>query len=82
MNNRKRAEQIARENNLAYTAIKMCVLAFALVMNAHGYGDKRLPKLIAEVQQTMLDYNGRYDEVALAAMEKHAKAKGIEVEWG
>lgn len=73
--------QRAREDQLRFNAIRMCILAFALVMNAHGYGDKRLPKLIEEIQQTILDYRGRYDEVSIDAMEKHAREKGIEVDW-
>jgi hypothetical protein len=29
----------------------------------------------------MKDYRNRYDEVTLEALTKHAKKKGIEVDW-
>ena len=34
-----------------------------------------------EFTQTIIDYRNRYGEVALEALEKHAKDKGIEVNW-
>jgi hypothetical protein len=72
---------MAREERLVDITVQMCVYAFVLVMNGRGYGKQRLTEILNEFGQTIKEYRGRYDEVALEAMQKHAKAKGIEVDW-
>ena len=78
----KQALQIARERKLADIVIQMCFLTTVLVLNGkYGFGKKRLSEFSEEFGNTMKEYRSRYDEVALEALIKHAKAKGIEVDW-
>ena len=78
----KYALQIAREKRLADIVIQMCFLTTVLVLNGkYGFGKKRLTEFSQEFSRTMTDYRNRYDEVTLEALTKHAKAKGIEVDW-
>ena len=78
----KQALQIAREKKLADIVIQMCFLTTVLVLNGkYGFGKKRLSEFSEEFGNTMKEYRSRYDEVALEALVKHAKAKGIEVDW-
>ena len=74
--------QEARERKIVEIAVKMCMLASLLELNGEfHFGKDRLPKFANGVTKTMQDYNNRYDEVALDALIKHAKEKGIEVDW-
>jgi hypothetical protein len=76
------ALQIAREKMLADTVIQMCFLVTILVLNGvFGFGKERLTRFSDEFAKTMKDYRNRYDEVTLEALTKHAKEKGIEVDW-
>lgn len=78
----KRSIQRAREEAIAEQVLRCAILVFCLVMNGkHGYGAKRLKGIVEDFAQTFRDYRGRYGEVALDAIEKHAKEKGIEVSW-
>lgn len=78
----KQALQIARERKLADIVIQMCFLTTVLVLNGkYGLGKKRLTEFSEDFAQTMKDYRNRYDEVALEALTKHAREKGIEVDW-
>ena len=78
----KQALQVARERKLADIVIQMCFLTTVLVLNGkYGFGKKRLSEFSEEFGNTMKEYRSRYDEVALEALIKHAKAKGIEVDW-
>ena len=78
----KQALQVARERKLADVVIQMCFLTTVLVLNGkYGFGKKRLSEFSEEFGNTMKEYRSRYDEVALEALVKHAKAKGIEVDW-
>lgn len=78
----KQALQVARERKLADVVIQMCFLTTVLVLNGkYGFGKKRLSEFSEEFGNTMKEYRSRYDEVALEALIKHAKAKGIEVDW-
>lgn len=78
----KYALQIAREKRLADIVIQMCFLTTVLVLNGkYGFGKKRLTEFSQEFSRTMTDYRNRYDDVTLEALTKHAKAKGIEVDW-
>ena len=78
----KQALQIAREKKLADIVIQMCFLTTVLVLNGkYGFGKKRLSEFSEEFGNTMKEYRSRYDEVALEALIKHARAKGIEVDW-
>ena len=78
----KAALQIAREKKLADIVIQMCFLITILVLNGKfGFGKERLTRYADEFAQTMKDYRNRYDEVTLEALTKHAKEKGIEVDW-
>lgn len=79
---RKASLQEARERKLADTVIQMCFLTTVLVLNGkYGFGKERLTRFSDEFAQTIKDYRNRYDEVALEALIKHAKEKGIEVDW-
>lgn len=74
--------QQAREKKLADIVIQMCFLSSVLALNGKfGFGKERLTKFSDEFAQTIKDYRSRYDEVALEALIKHAKEKGIEVDW-
>lgn len=76
------ALQQARERKLADIAVSMCFLVTVLVLNGvFGFGKDRLTRFAAEFAKTMKDYRSRYDEVTLEALTKHAKEKGIEVDW-
>ena len=76
------ALRIAREKMLADTVIQMCFLVTILVLNGvFGFGKERLTRFSDEFAKTMKDYRNRYDDVTLEALVKHAKAKGIEVDW-
>lgn len=78
----KQALQVARERKLADIVIQMCFLTTVLVLNGkYGFGKKRLSEFSEEFGNTMKEYRSRYDEVALEALVKHARAKGIEVDW-
>ncbi len=60
----------------------MCFLVAILVLNGvFGFGKERLTKFADEFGKTFYDYRNRYDDVALEALIKHAKEKGIEVDW-
>ena len=79
---RKASLQEAREKKLADIVIQMCFLTTVLVLNGkYGFGKERLTRFADEFAQTMKDYRNRYDEVALEALIKHAREKGIEVDW-
>lgn len=74
--------QQAREKKLADLVISMCFLVTVLTLNGvFGFGKERLNRFSAEFAKTMHDYRNRYDEVALEALTKHAREKGIEVNW-
>ena len=74
--------QQAREKKLADLVISMCFLVTVLVLNGvFGFGEERLNRFSEEFAKTMHDYRNRYDEVALEALTKHAREKGIEVNW-
>jgi hypothetical protein len=76
------ALRIAREKMLADTVIQMCFLVTILVLNGvFGFGKERLTRFSDEFAKTMKDYRNRYDDVTLEALTKHAKEKGIEVDW-
>ena len=78
----KASLQIAREKKLADIVVKMCFLVTVLVLNGkYGFGKERLAKFSEEFGNTMKDYRNRYDDVTLDALVKHAKEKGIEVDW-
>lgn len=78
----KASLQQARERKLADITLQMCFLVTVLVLNGvFGFGKDRLARFTAEFTQTMQDYRNRYDEVTLEALIKHAREKGIEVDW-
>ncbi len=78
----KAALQQARERKLADITLQMCFLVTILVLNGvFGFGKERLTRFSDEFAKTMKDYRNRYDEVTLEALTKHAKEKGIEVDW-
>lgn len=78
----KASLQAAREKKLADLVISMCFLVTVLVLNGvFGFGKERLNRFSEEFAKTMHDYRNRYDEVALEALTKHAREKGIEVNW-
>ena len=83
MNIKKKYLQEAREKKLADIVVQMCFLITILLLNdkKRGYGKKRLTEFAEDFAQTIKDYRDRYDEVALDALIKHAKEKGIEVDW-
>lgn len=82
MNIPKALVQRAREERMADITLQMCLLSAVLTLNGkYGFGKKRLQEFVTEFGQTIKDYRGRYDEVALDALIKHAKEKGIEVNW-
>ena len=82
MNIKKKYLQEAREKKLADIVVQMCFLTTVLVLNGkYGFGKKRLSEFSEEFGDTMKEYRNRYDEVALDALVKHAREKGIEVEW-
>lgn len=79
---RKASLQEAREKKLADIVIQMCFLTTVLVLNGkYGFGKEGLTRFSDEFAQTTKDYRSRYDDVALEALIKHAKEKGIEVDW-
>ena len=79
---RKASLQEAREKKLADIVIQMCFLVTILVLNGkYGFGKKRLTEFSERFAKTMTDYRNRYDDVTLEALTKHAKEKGIEVDW-
>jgi hypothetical protein len=74
--------QAAREKKLADIVVSMCFLVTILVLNGvFGFGKDRLQRFAEEFAKTFHDYRNRYDEVALEALTKHAREKGIEVDW-
>jgi hypothetical protein len=78
----KASLQMAREKKLADLVISMCFLVTVLVLNGvFGFGKERLNRFSEEFAKTMHDYRNRYDDVALEALTKHAREKGIEVNW-
>ena len=78
----KASLQVAREKKLADLVISMCFLVTVLTLNGvFGFGKERLNRFSEEFAKTMHDYRNRYDEVALEALTKHAREKGIEVNW-
>lgn len=78
----KASIQVAREKRLTDIVVQMCFLVTVLVLNGkYGFGKERLTRFSEEFAQTMKDYRSRYDEVALEALTKHAREKGIEVNW-
>lgn len=82
MNISKKRIQRAREEKAVDITLQTSFLVTVLVLNGvFGFGKGRIMKFAAEYAQTMKDYRNRYDEVTLEALTKHAKAKGIEVEW-
>ena len=82
MNIKKKYLQEAREKKLADIVVQMCFLTTVLVLNGkYGFGKERLSKFSEEFGNTIKEYRNRYDEVALDALVKHAREKGIEVEW-
>lgn len=77
-----KTRQALREEQLIDMAVSMCFLAAGLTLNGlFGFGEKRMEKFSKEFVKTILDYRERYGDVALDALEKHAKEKGIEVIW-
>ena len=82
MNIKKAYLQEAREKKLADIVVQMCFLTTVLVLNGkYGFGKERLSKFSEEFGNTIKEYRNRYDEVALDALIKHAREKGIEVDW-
>lgn len=82
MNISKQRIQRAREEMAVDITVQTSFLVTALVLNGvFGFGKERIQRFATEYAQTMRDYRNRYDEVTLEALTKHAKAKGIEVEW-
>ena len=82
MNIPKHLIQKRREEKAIDVTVQMCVLISLLVNNGefkHGKG--RLRIFAQRFTETFKDYIARYGEVALDALEKHAKEKGIEVDW-
>lgn len=78
----RKTRQEMHDNALIDTAVSMCFLAAGLVLNGEfGFGEKRMERFSKEFTQTIIDYRNRYGEVALEALKKHAKQKGIEVNW-
>jgi hypothetical protein len=78
----KASLQVAREKRLTDIVVQMCFLVTVLVLNGkYGFGKERLTRFSEEFAQTMKDYRSRYDDVALEALTKHAREKGIEVNW-
>lgn len=79
----KRANiQRAREEKLVDIVLSMCFLVAVIVLNGQfGFGKERLNRFAEEFGKTFHDYRNRYDEVALEALTKHAREKGIEVDW-
>ena len=78
----KASLQNARERKLADITLQMCFLATILVLNGvFGFGKERLSRFSNEFAKTMKDYRNRYDEVTLEALTKHAREKGMEVDW-
>lgn len=78
----RKTRQEMHDNALIDAAVSMCFLAAGLVLNGEfGFGEKRMERFSKEFTQTIIDYRNRYGEVALEALEKHAKQKGIEVNW-
>lgn len=78
----KEALRRAREQKAVDVTVQMSFLISALVLNGEfGFGKERLQKFSAKYAETFKDYIARYGEVALAALEKHAREKGIEVDW-
>jgi hypothetical protein len=78
----RKAIQRSREKQLVDLVISMCFLVTVLVLNGvFGFGKERLNRFSEEFAKTMHDYRNRYDEVALEALTKHAREKGIEVDW-
>ncbi len=62
--------------------IKCCFYAMLLVLNGlEGFGKKRLQRVLDEFTQTLWDYQDRYGEVMLEALEDHVKKRKIEVHW-
>lgn len=78
----EQALQRAREEKAVDVTVQMSFLISVLVLNGEfRFGKKRLPKYSALFAETFKDYMARYGEVALDAIIKHAKEKGIEVDW-
>lgn len=77
-----KTRQALREEQLIDMAVSMCFLVAALTLNGvFGFGKERMERFSKEFTQTVIDYKKRYGDVALEALEKHAKEKGIEVTW-
>ena len=78
----EQAFQQAREQKAIDVTVQMSFLISVLVLNGEfGYGNERLQRFSAKFAETFKDYISRYGEVALDALIKHAKEKGIEVDW-
>lgn len=78
----RKTRQSLHDDQLVDMAVSMCFLAAGLTLNGQfGFGEKRMEKFSKEFVRTILDYRERYGDVALDALEKHAKEKGIEVTW-
>ena len=74
-------EGMIREKTKEMTA-RCCFYAMILVLNGlEGYGKTRMTRVFKEFQQTLWDYNKRYDEAMLDALERDVKAREIEVNW-
>ena len=78
----RKTRQEMHDEQIRSNAISLCYLAAVLTLNGKfGFGEKRMERFSKEFTQTIIDYRNRYGEVALEALEKHAKDKGIEVNW-
>lgn len=82
MNISRQRIQRAREEALVDVTVQMCFLVTVLVLNGiFGFGKERIQRFASEFSKTMKEYRNRYDEVTLEALTKHARQKGIEVDW-
>lgn len=79
---KRQAIQEARENLVREHTIKCCFYDMLLVLNGlEGYGKTRMTRVFKEFQQTLWDYQNRYGEAMLDALERDVKAREIEVNW-
>lgn len=82
----KRSLQAAKEKIICEKTkeitIKCCFYAMLLVLNGlEGFGKTRLQRVLDEFTKTLWDYQDRYGEVMLEALEDHVKQRKIEVHW-
>lgn len=79
---KRKSIQEARESLVREVTIKCCIYDMLLVLNGlEGYGRTRLNRVFKEFKQTLWDYQERYGEAMMDALERDVKARGIEVDW-